>query len=819
MCYDVETKKSIVLRNKYCYNTGMNKKGRKGIVLIFIVGILLVVVFVAIVFVSVAKINVTETQVFVDNIKARFAALSGLNFAIRKIPQELKRNYISFVGSDWVFNGEDFNLNGELEPEEDTNGNGRLDIFSVSLDKALRPSFALYKDADSIKRGYSYSSKVPAPYNKSGILNSASESTIYYVLKVKDTTQTLNLNDPNPKVVNMLKTVSELIGAGMSEEEIRDFVKSAREALILTSGTVKLPRRYLLSKLATVVSLYGKTIDKLLIPSPKVELIDKPIISVREMISDRLTTGSRSPININIAPPEIIEAVLRGLEGLYIEENINSPSSLPNMNLLLEAEDNLSRLSAPTTAEDIASTLSSILSLSDEEKLERAQRHFDDLFSAAVPRLKLLQQFKYIKSKDKYYGVVRKHKLSEGKAKQLAEHIVKKRYKDITKPAFYDYNDLRDFLNEEVKNRVINDLDRDLILAALNINSDFNKFNPNKSFYKRIDKSDLIEYTTEVVFGAIGTFEIESLGVVERKGDITARKTLIGVAEILKMFLDTTQKDFSLGYIRPNEDYEYPTYKGKTLQTYPEPEIGDLALKNELDGQLILATVNRELTTNHTFLASFENSVNATFAKDEGGLLGEYFIGKSEIEIPKAESVFKKGTLYPDGAYVDFKHPYPYKGRWNLPFKTTASFLFNGEREEFNFREFKVLLGIITFWVKANFDADEGEKTRSLFTAYSTLPGGDKVDRILEYLYQPKVDFRYKNILTTTPFLITDFTMPFLFAEMGRDEKKKTFFMPDPYFMLQDTVKIPPKYRLKTREWKHFGILLDEEGAQFTVIA
>jgi hypothetical protein len=60
--------------------------------------------------------------------------------------------------------------------------------------------------------------------------------------------------------------------------------------------------------------------------------------------------------------------------------------------------------------------------------------------------------------------------------------------------------------------------------------------------------------------------------------------------------------------------------------------------------------------------------------------------------------------------------------------------------------------------------------------------------------------------------------MPFLFAEIGRDEKKKTFFMPDPYFMLQDTVKIPPKYRLKTREWKHFGILLDEEGAQFTVI-
>ncbi|MFN7182299.1 MAG: hypothetical protein ACK4NF_06455, partial [Planctomycetota bacterium] len=645
----------------------------------------------------------------------------------------------------------------------------------------------------------------------------AKENSVYFILKVKDTTQTLNLNDPNPKLINILKNLSEIAQIPMNEEEIEEFVNNARNSIILTDY-IKLPRQYTLNTIRSYISLYGKTFDRLLIPSPKKELIGKNIMSVRELVSGSLQLGKRSPININLAPLEVIEAILKDLEGIYIEENMHTPSDMPDLNIL-DATEKVIEKKLKKPKGDPAKIAAELISLSDSQKLEKSIKIFNMLHGFALPRLHLLEKFKNLKAKNKFYGVVKKHKLSEEKAKQIAKLIFKKRYKDITRPAFYNYHDLRQFLDETIQQGILNELDRDLILANFNPNTDFNKFNPNSTFYKRIDKSDLIEYSTEVVFGPIGTFEVESLGIVERQGDITARKTLIGVFDVLKTFLDTTQKDFSQGIIRPNTSFDYPTTYNTTLETYPQPHGSPFAKTNDFDGQLMLATITTQLTNSHTFLLTFKDSLNADYARDYPYLVSEYFNDKKNIRPPQAGDIFKEGTLYPDGIYTDLTISYPYKGGVNLPFKTISDLTFNQEKEEFLFKTFKVLLGTISFWVKANFETEEGEKTRAIFTSYSLLPGRHKVDRILQYLFQPHLKAVYKETPITTPVLINDFTMPFVFAEIGSKEmgNKYSFFLPDPYFIVQDTKKIPPKYKLKTRRWRHLGIFLDEEGASFTV--
>lgn len=787
----------------------MRKK--KGIILLFVICVLIVIVFIALIFSTVSKTYVNEAQVYNDNIKARFAAVSGINFALGKLNTSLKENYISFISQDWIFNGEDMNVNGSLDSEEDINNNGKLDIYSAPLDKSLMPSFPIYKDFATLKANYT-TSDIPKPYNRSKYLVKSNELTTYFILKVKDTTQTLNLNDPNPKLINMLKNLSEIIETPINYEEVKNFIKNVQDKIVLTNSV--LPNSFAFSKLRHFMSLYGKTLDKLLIPSPKKELIDKNVISIRELLGNNLKTGKRSPININIAPLEIIEVMLKDLEGIYIEENVNSRSTLPDLNKLNTSERQLKEWQLPGFGELLTSG-TSILSPDIINNIENVvDAGFESMSDFAIPRLQLLNSFKNIKAKDPYYGVVRKYKLSNSKSKQLAEYIFKKRYENINKPSFHNISEFRSFLEEQVKKKTINELDKDIILANCDINTDFNKFNPNKIFYKRIDKSDLLENTTEIVFGPIGSFEIESIGVVERKGDVTARKTLISVYDLLKVELHSTQKDFLSGIIKPNTDLNYPTNKNNTIESYPEPSIGDLDKNNDLDGQLMLATIKSELTKEHTFLASFDNSINASYARDNPYLMIEYFKDKKDIEQPQIDSIFKKGTLYPDGIYTDLKITYPYKAGLNLPFKNLSSFVFDPNAEQFNLQEFKVLLGIITFWVKANFETETGEKTRMLFSSYSMQPEKDKVDRILQMIFQPTINIRYDNTPITSPIVVTDFTMPFTFAKT----KKKTFLLPDPYFMLQDTVKIPPKYKVKTRQWRHLGILLDEEGAQFTVI-
>ncbi len=209
---------------------------------------------------------------------------------------------------------------------------------------------------------------------------------------------------------------------------------------------------------------------------------------------------------------------------------------------------------------------------------------------------------------------------------------------------------------------------RDILKANFNPNSDLNKFNPNPSLWKSVDKSDLLGgvapgYTTEFSLLPLTGYEVQSLGrVLDTGGRLLAQRVLsVSVAGPSVVRL-STQREFScedLGNLEiPGDETRFrlpgfslgsfPAYlsesqglgrtwghaqdtrglspaanyasgwmngasRGAALQTYPEPchdttpgapGTGLSLNPADYDGNLQLATVETQLTDLYLTTAS-----------------------------------------------------------------------------------------------------------------------------------------------------------------------------------------------------------------------
>ncbi len=88
----------------------------------------------------------------------------------------------------------------------------------------------------------------------------------------------------------------------------------------------------------------------------------------------------------------------------------------------------------------------------------------------------------------------------------------------------------------------------DLIKANLDPNTRLNKELPDSILFRWIDKSDLLDYSTEGNFGPTGTFRVESLGrVTDAEGRRLAEAAIQTVTEVFRPYRETTQADFMAG--------------------------------------------------------------------------------------------------------------------------------------------------------------------------------------------------------------------------------------------------------------------------------
>lgn len=106
--------------------------------------------------------------------------------------------------------------------------------------------------------------------------------------------------------------------------------------------------------------------------------------------------------------------------------------------------------------------------------------------------------------------------------------------------------------------------DRDAWLAMADPNTMLNKFNPEWTIRRVVDKYDLRTWTTEMSFNSMGYFEIYSLGRITANGGIErASRKIRGVYQVFDMIFPTTQRDFELN--RQKKGYDQVAGKEDTL--------------------------------------------------------------------------------------------------------------------------------------------------------------------------------------------------------------------------------------------------------------
>lgn len=145
----------------------------------------------------------------------------------------------------------------------------------------------------------------------------------------------------------------------------------------------------------------------------------------------------------------------------------------------------------------------------------------------------------------------------------------------------------------------------DTIKANFNPNLHLNEVNPDLAINLLVDKTDLIQSSTEFCFNPTGTYEIESLGRVLRPegtqdaftaldNTLMAQARASAVIRLFSVYRESSQKDFYAG-TRSNSASASPTYGNYALQIGPEPDNGPAPADTEYEGYVTLATYGGSL--------------------------------------------------------------------------------------------------------------------------------------------------------------------------------------------------------------------------------
>lgn len=323
-----------------------------------------------------------------------------------------------------------------------------------------------------------------------------------------------------------------------------------------------------------------------------------------------------------------------------------------------------------------------------------------------------------------HIGKIAKINISTETAKKVASAIIKER---TNRHGFKSWEEFQAFLSDKELN--LSELEVHLILANCLPNSDLNKFNPDSPLFKFIDKSDLVKHTTEFTLFPTGYFEIESLGLITLKNRPLAQKRVTALVKIFDIYRDTTQSDFAGGKIQASKlpNPLFSTYKNKTLEILPEPDIKDFQKNATYDGYITRRTLSyNPLKKITSFSASFDNKLEADFA-----------LGKKEpININYKEFISpfiskNPGLIVADGVLAT-------KGKY-LSFQANGNILFS--KTEIEKLEDKAMLEsicdpikplpytqklkvksetIVSFWVKPSYNFSAPRRITPLFSIINT---------------------------------------------------------------------------------------------------
>ncbi len=286
---------------------------------------------------------------------------------------------------------------------------------------------------------------------------------------------------------------------------------------------------------------------------------------------------------------------------------------------------------------------------------------------------------------------------------------------------------------------------KSLLKANFNPNSDLNKFNPDPSLRRLVDKSDLLVYSTEFELLDRRAARIEILGrVLDDAGRLEAQRSLaVDRAEDRRLTL-TTQREFmasSLGSLdHPGDEGDPRVYgsavfvspnrgigmsfghalwggTGVSLQTGPEPHT--VARPSDIDGQVRLATLETVAgefvpASALTFLARFDDGPDADLGLDRTARLDPGHPPADRAVWDPAAG----GAQRPDGIYLEKGRQPGYSAVGHFPPRH----------------------GVISFWIKPDYDVgqyprSDMERRRNLLNHSLTGPGDTSAVFLLNTVY------------------------------------------------------------------------------------
>jgi hypothetical protein len=485
----------------------------RGSMLVVAMGVLALLSVMAVTFATVVRLEMASSTNYVNGIKAKFVAESGISYAT----VELRR----------IASARGYTDNSDAERERWI----REDLIGQAIEDVTRGA---------------YEGLLAGTYIEAGDR---------YRVKIIDCASQINLNTHYDSSRKILGRMLDNLAAAIQKKMLKNPLSSYRyrgygggEALLLFRDS-ELPGRVFTSK-SQLIEPLGRDNFSLL----------EDYVTVSSWIDPQTLRGTggddprspvdfeaepRAPVNINTATPEVLIACLTGLAGRRVYVLIQKPVS--------QMTGILDKVALQGVKEEILipePTLSFIYT----------DPITSDDASVIAERIIKARKSKPFKGWQDFYDFVddRERMPTTGFSRLFAIPAT-------VSPEIRTQPNFSDWYEKSV---------RSLLKANFNPNALPNRFNPNKGAFQEIDKFSLFRleggklepsHTTEFCFGSMGRFEIISLGEIAGPNEIVARSKIRKVVKLCEIVRHTTQAQFE----------EYVGGKdGLTrydVVTYPEP--------------------------------------------------------------------------------------------------------------------------------------------------------------------------------------------------------------------------------------------------------
>lgn len=763
------------------FSREQNELRRRGIALLFVLGTLALMSVLAITFVSITRLEKKVSRNYVEQTRARMAAESGLEAAYVRL-QEVAYGPMLPQHRVWM----DYN------PDDP----------SASIDHCEQPSFAV-------------EDRPPSRRTVSGIVGSSNgKNGDYFLLQVSDASGKLNLNDPDDPVDrddptsegrlhSLLRRIGDLlfhdkVDGSMPGLKIANLIMDKRAALggrfhnyrdihdavVLSAAQ---PRGVLdeaqFRELLRHVTLYSWVDPNVLKPTfvPEVTVPagapparthpdgSMDVFLYRDLRTKGYALEPRAPVNVNSASEELLIALLEPLQGWFLEEGpIETLSGTGhygqwNFSILYFAAFLHGYYQASDPGGD--SALMDLARGAGGFYPVLRPRYSPDKVSHQM-RLGRLRQTPRIADPATLADLIYNRIHDGGDLFESWDEFERFLRNDVPRGVLHDDRDIPDWVSDSQLNWYANyyhNVMVDLILANCDPNSRLNDFNPDRTRFRHLDKSQLTAYTTEFCFEPSGSFEATSLGVVEGPDGIVLSSQMLHAGfKLFDCLRLTTQAQFLDGYEEPKDlknffsesDGLMPTAcawvqgNGYALQSYPEPVLPNTNYITEsiFDGHLALAAWTPEYK-GAQFGVNFETDfaplvhgnpraedkrwAGDTLWSDPGEdvfvpvvrrcMTPNAFMFSSPTILPASRPRLgaltfaaapqdeedtapadppEPGSLYPDGAFSDIEHGLAWPA---------GNIGFYPDKERRRYR------GSLQFWIKPNFTPEMTTRVRRFF--------------------------------------------------------------------------------------------------------